>query len=386
MKAARIQNRRNSTTLRDLAKAAAVSEITVSRALRGMASVNEQTRSRIVKIAEKMGYLSGNGLAMSSASRNTGGKTKMHRLRLVFPVFASQKEVLRSDFHMYFLKGLRESLAQLGGSISIVEMETLDDLRKALHGVRVHGFVLRDLFPVSYVEELKKIAPVVATGSFDLYEGVSCISHNERRAAASIRNHLVRIGHRSILWMGSVRRDAMPIPKHLLEAEGTEKTGYIEETVVGNHGARYAAWRELSMCRWAGIDFNELYFDDTKDSSEEVFRMILSQTPRPTAIVTPTVFMGQTVISGLRGRGYRVPEDFSVVAYGLKSQAKLSDGTELTIMDLPLEQQGRAVPDLISRQLANPSVLPLSIQMEATLHTGNTVCAPAVFAQDNQQR
>ena len=78
---------KNSTTLRVLAEAAEVSEITVSRALRGMASVNEQTRSRIVEIATKMGYFAANDLAMSPALRNSGGKSKMHKLRLALPVF-----------------------------------------------------------------------------------------------------------------------------------------------------------------------------------------------------------------------------------------------------------------------------------------------------------
>lgn len=56
-------------TLRDIAEAAGVSEMTVSRALRNSSDVSEKTRLRIQEIAAKMGYVP-NKIASALASQN----------------------------------------------------------------------------------------------------------------------------------------------------------------------------------------------------------------------------------------------------------------------------------------------------------------------------
>ena len=49
-----------SITIRDLAEAAGTSIATVSRALSGAPKVGRETRSRIIHLAEELGYRSGN--------------------------------------------------------------------------------------------------------------------------------------------------------------------------------------------------------------------------------------------------------------------------------------------------------------------------------------
>ncbi|NLW85598.1 MAG: LacI family transcriptional regulator [Planctomycetes bacterium] len=356
------------TTLRDVAQAVGLSEITVSRALRGMASVNEQTRRRILAVANKKGYCVAQGLAMPRGLRGAG-KSQMHRLRLIMPVFG-EEEVLSSDFSVLFIEGLRERLDQLGGSLSIVEVHSVGDLHKCTRGIRFHGFVLRQLLPVAWVEQLARMGPVVTAGSADLYEGVSSISHNERRAASSIATYLARLGHKRILWLGVLGGQNRHRP--LKDAMNSNRTEDIEALTVANHGARYAAWHELSLCNRPASQSEQEYFNCIEDSSEKVLNMILRRKNKPSALVLPETASAHNIIRNLRDKGYRVPEDFSVVAYGLKSQAGRAN-TELAIMDLPMKRMGDLVPELISRQLADPSALPISIQLEATLHKGNTV-------------
>ena len=60
-----------SVTMEDVAKAAGVSRMTVSRALRADGSVSESTRERILKIVNKMNYLP-DQMAGSLSSKRSG--------------------------------------------------------------------------------------------------------------------------------------------------------------------------------------------------------------------------------------------------------------------------------------------------------------------------
>jgi DNA-binding LacI/PurR family transcriptional regulator len=67
--------------------------------------------------------------------------------------------------------------------------------------MKMHGLMVRQVLPATWVEELARIAPVVVAGLFDMYQGVCNVSHNERRAAAAVAMHLAHMGHRSIAWV-----------------------------------------------------------------------------------------------------------------------------------------------------------------------------------------
>ena len=59
-----------SITLKDVAKVAGVSYATVSRALSGSPEIGEDTRARILKLCEEMGYTP-NAVARSMVMRRT---------------------------------------------------------------------------------------------------------------------------------------------------------------------------------------------------------------------------------------------------------------------------------------------------------------------------
>ena len=57
-------------TMRDIAKAAGTSAVTVSKALAGQPGMSEETRIRIVQTAEKMGYEYPGGKRTEPAKRH----------------------------------------------------------------------------------------------------------------------------------------------------------------------------------------------------------------------------------------------------------------------------------------------------------------------------
>jgi LacI family gluconate utilization system Gnt-I transcriptional repressor len=78
--------RRRNLTLRDVSDAAGVSEMTVSRALRGRADVSERTRARVAEAARRLGYVP-NRIAggLASSRVNLVGVVVPSLSNLVFP-------------------------------------------------------------------------------------------------------------------------------------------------------------------------------------------------------------------------------------------------------------------------------------------------------------
>jgi LacI family repressor for deo operon, udp, cdd, tsx, nupC, and nupG len=95
----------------DVARLAGVSTATVSRALRGLPTVSEATRSRVLEAAAQLGYI-----ASPSASRLAGGKTRSVAVvvpRITRWFFATVVEAAEDAFHQ---AGYDLLLYNLGGS------------------------------------------------------------------------------------------------------------------------------------------------------------------------------------------------------------------------------------------------------------------------------
>lgn len=78
-----------------------------------------------------------------------------------------------------------------------------------------------------------------------------------------------------------------------------------------------------------GLDFNESLIvegDYTYDSGLEAFDKLLEAPNRPTAILVGSDEMALGVVHGAEDKGYKIPEDFEVIA---------SDNTRLSLMVRP---------------------------------------------------
>ena len=71
-----------SITLKDVAKVAGVSYATVSRALSGSPEIGEDTRKRILKLCEEMGYTP-NAVARSMAMKKTNTAATCGNIRCI---------------------------------------------------------------------------------------------------------------------------------------------------------------------------------------------------------------------------------------------------------------------------------------------------------------
>lgn len=358
-----------SATLFEIAQQAGVSQMTVSRALRGIGQVKPETRKRIQEIAEKLGYSDSGRVVFSPAVRR--GKSG-HFLRILLPVF--RQESMQSEFGVRVLEGMKERMASFSGEIRLVDCNDLDDVLAAWGKERFHGIVLRQQLPLSWIERLSELGPVIYATAHDYQYGVDCVYTNEYRSAAKILDCLTHNGHRNIVWLGLLDRNN---PEELPHKWFDESTT-VDRRTSAIHGVRYAAWSSLAVCQ-LGENTQSLVLKE-QDCAKETFSetvekaldKALSVTLRPTAIVTPSDGVGLEILRVLKARGIKVPQEMSVISYGATQEGR-SHSPALTSISFPVEAIGRTVLELVERRLANPNGPPVSMQFETQLFPGETV-------------
>ncbi len=354
-------------TLESVSRRTHLSQMTVSRALRGIGRVNPKTRARVLAAARDLGYPGMDHVVMPRAIRR--GRAD-HRLSLVLPIL---RGVVDSQFGQEVVAGLRERLDDIGGQLNIVPCDDLEQIL-ALAGHGCHGLVLRQRLPTSWIDVLKRETAVVYAVSQDFQCGVDSVYTNEHRSAAVALDYLNAHGHRDIAWFGIVDR----------HCAGELPPAWMNDATVsdwrsaGVHGPRYAAWALLAYCQ---LDHQRqpmlLLERDWKTQSlvdvvGEGLARLLDLSPRPTAVVVPTDNMGLALVEAAASAGLRVPRDLSILSYGGSPEGR-SHTPPLTSIALPMRLIGRAIPELIERRLATPDAAPISMQFETTLVEGGTV-------------
>ncbi|UGS25458.1 LacI family transcriptional regulator [Microbacterium resistens] len=260
-------------TLADVADAAGVATSTASRALATPGRGNPETRERILRIAEELGY------------SPTGSR------RPAPPVPTRLVAVLVSDvtnpFYFGIIRGTQQALRVAGYSQILVhteespEMEesTLEDLRTAYDGAILTASRLSD----ERLAELSGELPIVALNR--AVPGVPSVFIDTRLGFDQAIEHLASLGHRRICyvagpptsWANNVRWQAVIGACERLGLEYSRVGPYQPRTKAGAAAADAALNTGATAC----VAFNDL------------------------------IAIG--MLGRLKERGVRVPEDLSIV-------------------------------------------------------------------------
>jgi len=187
-------------TLHDVAEHANVSKSLVSLALRGDPGVGEQTRLRILRSADELGYRS-NALARS---------LREGRTMLIGAVLSS----LDNPYHVEIVAGLEQAAEQAGlGVIMVHGSKDLD--RRARHldallDLGVDGVVMiGSRTPAGQLQRAARRTPIVMVGrSESPIAGIDSVRNDDERGAALAVDHLVGLGRTGIAHVTSGDRPA----------------------------------------------------------------------------------------------------------------------------------------------------------------------------------
>ena len=307
-------------SIKDVARDVEMSTATVSRALRGLAGVSEETRERVMESARRLGYVpspSAAGLA-SGQTRTVAVIVPMVTRWFFASVVQGAEEVLRE--HGYDLL-----LYNLAGDASARHRVFATSLLTK----RVDAVLVLSLKPSD--DELLGLAglgrPVTIVGA-DL-PGWATVRIDDRDAASTATGHLVGLGHRRIAYIGG--------PPNL-----------------PTDTARLAGFRAALAA--AGLPENPGLLDlgtpfSPEHGARAVSHLLVADQP-PTALVCGSVEATRGALEELSAQGVGVPTELSVVGFG--DEAGWSWwGPGLTTLALPVQRLASAAALRLLHRLTN---------------------------------
>jgi DNA-binding LacI/PurR family transcriptional regulator len=332
--------------MKDIAKKAKVSASAVSLVLNNKPGVGEETRRKILKIASEM---QGDSLLE---------KRKQHTLgSLRFLKIIKHGHCLNSDLDVFiasYIDGIELEARRDGYAVevkSIANVSISNSLRvmemSSIQGIIVLGTELieEDLRHFDFF----KIPIVFVDTSFD-YPKFDFVTMNSIGAVRSAVQYLYQKGHREI---GCLRSNVLT-RNFQLRSLGFE-----------------IALKEL------GLPLQEEYLfpvDSTFDGAYSQTVAILSAHPRmPSALICANDIMAYGCIKALKEKGFRIPDDISVIGF---DDLPMSSHMEppLTTIQVSKKDIGKMAVKLLVERINRSSVAP-SINL---LIEGNLICRDSV--------
>ncbi|UAK23042.1 LacI family DNA-binding transcriptional regulator [Sphingomonas nostoxanthinifaciens] len=314
----RTRDARRMPTIADVALQAGVSQMTVSRVVRGEPSVRPATRDAVTHAIKALGYTPNPAAQMLAGSRSI-------RIGLLYsnPSGAYLSELL--------VGGLDQA-GQAGAQVVIVKCEPdhhEGDVVRQLLDSGVDGLLLPPPLcdsPFVRAALAEADAPAVAIATGAVADRLSSVRIDDFKAARVITDHIVTLGHRRI--------------------------GFI----VGNPN-QSASQQRLEGYR-AALEEHGLPFDPalvsqglfTYRSGLDATEHLLDLPHRPTAIFASNDDMAAAAVAMAHRRGLDVPGDLSVCGFDDTALA-VTVWPELTTVRQPIAEMSRAAVDMLIAQI-----------------------------------
>ncbi|MBA8815414.1 DNA-binding LacI/PurR family transcriptional regulator [Microbacterium halimionae] len=325
----------------DVAVRAGVSKSTASRALSGVGYVAPDTRERVVAAAAALGYV-----PSTSAVTLATGRTR--NIGVIIP-YANRW------FFAEVLEGIQSTLLSEGFDLTLYDAKpgtverrrVFDDF---LARKRFDGLIAVGLEPQH--DELERLVaigrPIVSVVGKD--EETSGVAIDDVRAAQRATEHLIALGHRSIVFLG---------------AGDTKNWAHVDRTRLRGY--------EMSM-RDAGLGHavRHVPSEVTLPGGYSAAVDLLSDASRPTGIVAVCDEVAIGAIIAARRLGITVPTALSVIGIDDHEYAEMFSLT--TLEQVPREQGARAAR-LVIDQIKHPELSAVFERLPARLIVRNSTAA-----------
>jgi LacI family transcriptional regulator len=337
-----------SPTIVDVARESGVSYSTVSRVLNGYEFVRPDTREKVLRVANQLGYVP-NQQARSLA----GGRSNL---------IGALVPNLTNGYISEIIHGIDDELAKSGYNLILYTTHRHEGRERTYVATIANGaadglVLVVPLLSTTYLDALRQQDfPYVLIDQFDTSEQSNMINGTNRQGAYEATDYLIQLGHRRIAFITG---------QPGLNSSAERFEGY--QQALANHGLALADELIVQGDFWETGGYN-------------AGRELLALPNRPTAIFAANDLSALGAIEAIREAGLRIPQDISIVGFDDISQASLIS-PKLTTVRQPLVQMGRMAVAMLLETIAQPDA-PLRQEIVPTELIIRDSCQPPAQALD----
>ena len=318
-----------SVRMADIAKQLGVSTVTVSKALSNQKGVSEEMREKIKALAEEMGY-----------KASTAAKGEVRRSYNIGLVVMETYIEKYSSFYWEFYQRINMSASRENCFVilEVLEANSERDLvvPKVVQENKIDGLMILGRLTTEYLTMLQKKAavPVVYMDFYDQKVKTDSVISNSFYGAYNITSYLLELGHRKIGFVGTLLATESITDRYL---------GYIKAMIENG---------EKPKDEWLIQD---------RESHIRIFEKLALPADMPTAFVCNSDLTASGLIKTLNEKGYKVPEDISVVGYDDYLYPGLCD-IGITSYSVDMERMAQAGMEILVQRIEG-STQPCGMQV-----------------------
>ena len=278
-------------TLRDIAVRARVSLTTVSQALNNKGAISKETRDKVLKTAERLGYQQRAPISPRLSQRPS---------KLTMLIKRDPDEKAPNPFHYYVMKGIEEQCRQLGlelrySSIAVdensrvLELPAKSGLRQS-DGVLIVGAVVED--GQAFLDRIGE-RPVVFINGYLRGASYDRICIDNRAGAYDATTYLLEQGHTRIGFVGGGRKVHPSINER--------REGYLRALEDAGLDASYGRCADSFIL--------------TPEYAATATKKLLKSRPEITALVGASDNVAMGIYKAAKSLNLRIPHELSVIGF-----------------------------------------------------------------------
>ncbi len=322
-------------TIYDIAKTLEITAATVSRALNNNPKISAKTRELVLETAKKMNYKQNRlAQALKSGKSNIVGVIipKINRTFFATIIKAIEDELYPHGYHVI--------ICQTDDRIER-EIDNIDTLLKA----QVDGILISISNAMEDASELQRVidkkVPLIFFDRKKELKGISSVTIDDFKGGYIATEHLINSGCKQIVHITCDR--SLDIYKD--RCEGYKKA--------------------LSDYK---IPFRKEYVIEVKntiDAGKEAVKKLKKSDTFPDAIFSASDYVALGVIQELKHKGYKIPEEVSVVGFSNEPFTSLME-LSITSVDQSPKKMGKIAAQVFLEQVSSSSELKIEKKIVLT--------------------
>jgi LacI family transcriptional regulator len=324
-------------TINHIAGKSGYSLATVSLALNNKPGVSEGTRTRIIEIANELGY----------QIKPPASQTPNNNLTTVGMLLKTDPDILpqANPFYSKVMMGIEDACHRNGINLLFATLPADENNRplevpQLLSTNMVEGLLMVGMCIDENITSVasKNGVPLVLVDGYSTNESIDSVISDNFRAAYSAVEYLLQNGHRHIGLVGS---GSVCYP-----SLRDRRNGYLRALKENGINETYLA------------DFNIKRTHGYQDTAA-----LLSQYPQITALFCVNDDVASAALKAAQDSGKRVPKDLSIIGFD-DTYIAANAHPALTTLHVDTLAMGRAAVHLLSLRMSHPD----SARMTVTIH------------------
>lgn len=322
-------------TIKEVAALAGVSPSTVSRTCKNNPSISEETKEKVRRAMQELGYEPGS--SASSSVVNAVQRT----IGIILP--PSQKETYENSFYLEAIRGISQFCNSHQFISTIItgqdERELFQVIQTMVQNGRADGFVLlyvKNQDPILEYLYNEGVLYVLIGKAYQYVNQTIYIDNDNLLAGKEATEYLLALGHKKIAYLGS---------ESSLMFSAERKAGY--QLALANHNIPLRA----EYC---------LELSSVPKDNPPLLRRLLEGADRPTAMVVSDDIFAVALEQVCLKAGLSIPEDLSIISFNNSLLARITS-PQLTSIDVNSYQLGIEAASQLINHIENPNLLATKI-------------------------